>query len=715
MISFIRGFIKLNNKPSYHDQRYPFSGTIKSRVPAMNISTNLHGRLRNTSLPASNGMHPLYEAVANAIHAIEDAGIPQENGFISVKIVRHGQTLMGLDEGIKRPGPEAKDEIIGFRITDNGVGFTDENMESFLTLDSEHKANRGARGVGRLLWLKAFDRASIISVYASEEGILKKRSFTFDARQGVSEPIVEEIDNESRWTDVYLEGFSSRYRQASPKTASIIARNLFEHNLWYFIRPGGAPTIKVIDNDEVILLDQVYEEQMIAAGTESFDLKGTRFDLIHIKLSALSGRGHSIAYCASNRVVTQDLIKGKIAGLYGGLADGERDFFYECYVSSPLLDERVRSERTSFDIEENPLDLFESVELSQREIRDAVLIRVSNYLSAYLDETRRLGRERVSEFVANKAPRYRPILDRIPNDQLAVDPDINDKELDLLLHRHLSEIESRLLEDGHDIMAPKANESYSDYSIRVQDYLKTVQDVKKSDLANYVSHRRVILDFLEKAIERQSDGKYAREDLIHNLIMPMGSSSNELHFDTCNLWLVDERLAFHDYLASDKTLAAMPITSSNETKEPDLIAFNVFDTPVLVSESKKPPLTSIVIVELKRPMRNDAAAGEDKDPIEQALGYLERIRNGTVQTQGGRPIRNAADIPGFCYAICDITPTIERRCKLLGLTQTHDYSGYFGYNPNYKAYLEVISFDRLVNSAKERNKAFFDKLGLPTK
>lgn len=526
--------------------------------------------------------------------------------------------------------------------------------------------------------------------------------------------LYEEVDNEERWTEVYLEGFSPRYRQASRKTASIIARHLFEHTLWYFIRPGGAPQIKIFDDEEVILLDDVYEEQMIgAAGVESFDLKDARFELIHIKLSTLSGRGHSIAYCASNRVVTQESIKGKVPGLYGGLSDGDRDFIYECYVSSPLLDERVRAERTSFDIEENPLELFDSV--SQREIRDAVLIRISNYLSEYLEEKQRLGRERVSSFVANKAPKYRPILDRIPSDQLAVDPEINDKDLDLLLNRHLFEIENRLLEDGHDIMAPKENESFKDYSIRVQDYLKIAQDVKQSNLANYVTHRRVILDWLEKAIERKSDGKYAREDLIHNLIMPMGHTSDELHFETCNLWLVDERLAFHDYLASDKTLASMPITDSNETKEPDLIACNVFDNPLLVSDSQKLPLASIVIVELKRPMRNDAVAGEEKDPMEQALGYLERIRNGRVQTQTGRQIPNSSDIPGFCYVICDITPTIEKRCKVLDLTPTHDYMGYFGYHKYYKAYLEVLSYDRLVNSAKERNKAFFDKLGLPTK
>lgn len=40
--------------------------------------------------------------------------------------------------------------------------------------------------------------------------------------------------------------------------------------------------------------------------------------------------------------------------------------------------------------------------------------------------------------------------------------------------------------------------------------------------------------------------------------------------------------------------------------------------------------------------------------------------------------------------------------------------GYFGFNEPMKAYIEVMSFDRLVNAATERNRAFFDKLGLPS-
>ena len=66
-------------------------------------------------------------------------------------------------EGKRGPDPSAK--IIGFKIIDNGIGFNDANLKSFETLDSDHKAVKGCRGVGRLLWLKAFQKVYVDSVY----------------------------------------------------------------------------------------------------------------------------------------------------------------------------------------------------------------------------------------------------------------------------------------------------------------------------------------------------------------------------------------------------------------------------------------------------------------------------------------------------------------------------------------------------------------------
>ncbi len=145
--------------------------------------------------------------------------------------------------------------------------------------------------------------------------------------------------------------------------------------------------------------------------------------------------------------------------------------------------------------------------------------------------------------------------------------------------------------------------------------------------------------------------------------MPMQIESSEVLQDYCNLWLIDERLAFHEYLASDKSLSSMPITRSKSAKEPDLLALSIFDNPLLVSDSSTPPLASIVIVEIKRPMRNDATQGEKRDPIEQALAYVKKTRQGGVQTKHGRPVPASENIPGFCYVICDLTPTIVQRCN----------------------------------------------------
>lgn len=680
------------------------------------MMTNLHGRLRNTHLPKNHGLLPLFEAVVNSIHAIEEAGLTSLEGMIVAEIVRSPQTHLQLEDDKTRRGPIPAEDIVGFRITDNGIGFNNDNFVSFQTLDSEHKLDKGCRGVGRLLWLKSFERVSVGSIYLDPASKLKFRRFTFDSRQGVSPPVESEaLAGADRKTTVHLDGFSRQYREASRKTADAIASGMFEHCLWYFVREGGAPDIVLVDGAERIDLHQVYEGHMHSdAIREKIYIGGRDFDLTHVRLRASSQQGHIIALCAGNRLVKEESINGKIPGLFGRIEDENGGYVYACYVGSPFLDETVRAERTGFDILEDAGELFDGAEITLGQIRAAVVERARVQLAGHLEQNTQKSRARVETFVSNRAPRYRPILSRVPQDELTVDPAISDKDLDIVLHRHLARIEEGLLDEGHDLMKPQDQEDPAEYERRLEKYLTTAEDIKKSDLANYVAHRKVILDLLSSAIRRKPDGKYAREELVHRLIMPLRKTSGEVMLDNCNLWLVDERLAFHDYLASDKTLESMPITGSTESKEPDIVALNVLDVPILVSEVTQPPLASIVVVEIKRPMRDDAKAGEDKDPIEQALGYLDRIRRGQVQTHTGRPIPRSDTIPGFCYVLCDITPTIEARCKMQNLRVTSDNMGYFGFHDNFKAYIEVISFDRLVAAAKQRNKAFFDRLGLPT-
>lgn len=578
-----------------------------------------------------------------------------------------------------------------------------------------HKADLGCRGVGRLLWLKAFEAVSVDSNFKDDSGVLKNRSFTFTAARGLDDVLLLDAAVGARLeTRVSLTGFYAEYREKTVKTAKAIANSLLEHCLWYFVRDGGAPSIRIKDDLEVINLGDVYEEYMFSSSLkESVEIKNELFELTHLKLKSSVAKQNFVAWCAASRVVEEESLAGRIPGLHGRIRSDDGDFIYACYVTSPFLDKSVRPERMAFDIEEVGDGLFSDSELSLADIRGAVVESACKYLDGYLQEARKAGRERVESFVSQRAPRYRPILSRIDEEKLSVDPGMSDKELDVFLHKQLVEIESSLISEGHEIMNFGKGESPTRYQERLASYLDKADDIKKSDLASYVFHRKVVLDIFEKAIERGADGKYVREDLIHELIMPMRKTSNDIHFDGCNLWLIDERLAFHNFLASDKPLSAIPITGSDETKEPDICILNTFDESILVAEGRRQPPATLTIVEIKRPMRNDASQGEEKDPIEQSLGYLQRIRDGEAKTATGRQIPRSPDIPGFCYVICDLTPSMERRCKIHDLTRTGDGLGYFGYKASYNSYIQVISFDGIVKSAAERNRAFFDKLGLP--
>ncbi|MDE2977176.1 MAG: ATP-binding protein [Acidobacteriota bacterium] len=556
----------------------------------MRISTNLAGRVRNTSLPKTHGLLPVFEAVSNAIHAIEDGGTSMEDGRVTIEILRSTQGTLPTEQERSQNSP-----IVAFKVTDNGQGFTDTNLESFLTLDSQHKADRGGRGVGRLLWLKAFARARVSSTYRGEDGSLHRRDFVFRTLDGVTEQPSSASIDEQTGTCVHLEDFRQSYGAAAPTTPSTIANRLLAHCLWYFVRPGSAPRIVVRDEHEEVDLDAVYDSLMLSAATaESIAIKDHTFDLIHVRLRRIPTLNHSLAFCAANRLVKEEPLTGKIPGLFARVRDDEGEFLYQCYVASPFLDERVRPERTDFDIGEEPLAVLGKGDVGLNEIRAAVAQRATSFLANYLQQSRRRAQERVESFVATSVPRYRPLLARIPSEELLVDPDISDKELELQLHRSYADLERDMVQEGQEVMAPREHEDYASYRGRLEKYLAKVEDLKKSDLANYVAHRRTIIDLLAMAIRRNSEGSYATEDLIHSLIMPLKKDTGEVALDRCNFWLIDERLAFHAYLASDKELTSMPLVDSPSRERPDLAALNVTDNPIFASETNSAPFSSIV-------------------------------------------------------------------------------------------------------------------------
>src|SRR5262249_14028438 len=280
--------------------------------------------------------------------------------------------------------------IRSFIVTDNGEGFHDENIKSFETLDSEYRAKLGCRGVGRLLWLKAFSNVEVLSPYRDADGNMKERNFTFTAAEGVSQEPIRDSWASQTGAEVRLLSFKEIYRQSAPKNTLPIAKDILEHCLWYFVRPGGAPHIAVCDTSDSIDLDSVYEDYMLtSAQPQKIAVKDHRFDLTHLRLRTGAKLTPQLNWCAANRVVLEENISGKIPGLHGRLKDDEAEFMYACFLTSPFLDESVRPERTAFDIPEVTEGTLQEGDLSMSEIRRAALDATEQYLLPFLREARK--------------------------------------------------------------------------------------------------------------------------------------------------------------------------------------------------------------------------------------------------------------------------------------------------------------------------------------
>ncbi len=165
------------------------------------MNLDLRGKIANTNLPASRPLLPLFDAIVNSIDAIEDRG--RADGRITATVVRDtAQQLLHPDAPDLRP-------IIGFRIEDDGIGFTDQNYKSFDTAESTLKRSRGGKGVGRFLWLKAFNSVRVDSWF-SEAGSSAHRTFAFSIPDGISDDRLEPLPTpEALRTIVELTGFAN--------------------------------------------------------------------------------------------------------------------------------------------------------------------------------------------------------------------------------------------------------------------------------------------------------------------------------------------------------------------------------------------------------------------------------------------------------------------------------------------------------------------------
>lgn len=666
------------------------------------FGVDIAGRVRNLKLSKSESLFPLFEAVVNSIQAIEDRKQEDDKapqGEIVIEVIR-GLTL--LEEGMQDA------PISSFVIHDNGIGFTEENFKSFLQSDSTYKESRGGKGVGRFCWLKVFSNASVVSNYMEgSEGYC--RSFDFNLSTTSLDDTVSGLEGDVG-TIVKLSGMRQEFKDAIPSSLNEIAAAIMHHCAVYLLL-DECPTILLKDDSRTINLNDEFLKAFKNAGErQEFSIKEQSFTLINMRMSIDDigsiklDKKNRVMFCADKRCVEEFELDTHLKGL-GAILKSKYEFYYLGILTGEYLDEIVDADRQSFSFE-NEGSLFENEGVTKKEIIKALEEHIDKYLHKFIEEANEERAKSVDDYVMSEAPQYKPLLEHIPNLYDKVKYGANSESVEDVLHDAKRNLEKEMKKKTDELLNMTDNEvlSSEEYIQEFKNQIKLVNDINKSTLAEYVARRKAVLRIFEHSLQYLRTGKYEKESYLHELIFPMHATNSDVSYESHNLWLIDERLTYSTYLASDLSLG-----QAAGKKRPDILSLK---DPVLISDEENSgrEFNAVSIFELKKPMRDDYT--DEKNPINQLLTYVEKLQEGNAIDSKGRPIKIGDHTRVYLYAVCDITRSLEKFLKKYDFNKMPDGLGWYRHYNNYNAYLEILPFDKVLNDAKARNRVFFEKLGI---
>lgn len=640
---------------------------------------DIMGRIDNMNLPDGKTaiVYSVYEAVSNAIHAIQDRFGPKngaKNGLVNIDIETD-------DEG----------EVSAITVEDNGIGFTKDNIDSFETSDSRYKYIRGGKGVGRFIWIKMFERIKVSST--TESGKSAERiTFTFDPVQAKSVRYLRRTKTSSKEFGSKIEIFEPRETGVGHINQATFMKDLALHFFPQFVK-GTLPAITLTYDGEQRNLQDYISSRVGESQSEKINVqvdgREWTLDIEHLYVDPKLGAALKNSYMltAHGRLVGDPTpLERRFA-----LKDLPHGKAYVAVVSSPELDRRVDQERLGFKLT-NP---------QSEALRDAVLAAAERFLGEHIAVVRAKQKKTV-EALLTEHPQLASQIPDLDEYIASLYPGMDDEQIGqnlfVLLYREERDNRKSLAElsrldtlDEHDQEEARKT-------------LKSLSNQEKHRLAELVVKRHQVLQTAEMLLKYADETKetYHYEKVVHDLICPMGKMYKSGDYEDHNLWILDDSLAGYQMFSSDRPINQ--ITDGDSKKEPDLVFFN----PLGFRQAG----ATTTIVEFKRP----GDGSPSSDPIKQVLGYIDDLRGHNAKDVDGTLITEIDDKTPFeCIVVCELNEQTRKLLKSsLAQHPMPDGQGYFGWSTEHNAYLKVISFQKMLRDATLRNQVFFDALALGT-
>ena len=349
--------------------RSNLSALLETTLPA--LTPNIENRVRKLPKPsnATQGLQPLFEAVSNAMFALEDRlGSDASKGLVQIRAT-----------DLSDP---ARVEIV---VADNGIGLDAKRYKAFCEVDTDFKLARGGKGVGRLFWLDAFANIRVESVYEDNGTVLKR---VFDFVLNNKEQVLSHIEDEAapgadRGTTITFKGLVREYADNFPRRSDTFLRYFSAHFIADFLIGGGPPIFINLDGDITEYPKAVADLTVGSPLEATFEdndfgnLKITGFTCRAKASAGLEGR-HQLHLLANGRTVETRKVDN-LLGVVELARDDETELVFHGCVSGEYLDLRVNEGRTAFNLPESTLKKISRVCMDV--VRERLLSeQVKNYV-----------------------------------------------------------------------------------------------------------------------------------------------------------------------------------------------------------------------------------------------------------------------------------------------------------------------------------------------
>jgi hypothetical protein len=676
--------------------------------------------VRNYEFDNDEGfLYCLFEAVSNALYC----SVNNKNIKITVQFTREYKA----NELTK----DNDNFITALSVTDNGIGFTNENYNKF-TKNLYKTNHEGGKGLGRVAFLKVFKNVQVESSF-KENGKYYLRNFKFDTDN--TKDSKKEIDDKNKpKTTVYFKNIKSDFRYNTKKTTEYYAEELLNHFyvfLHYLLQNKKNFEIKIIDDSgkiseeiinstklgtDIVTNDSFSIQDSLGLG----DLGTVSFDIIHIKTKNI--KGNKALYVVDERSA------GEIKKLNmppcllkddKGLA-----FHYYVYLKSEFFKKFLNDSRTKLSIpteSKNPNKKF----ITEEKIAEHLQKKIDSFLKYELSILEKDTEERINKaltddkynsIVNNKSYLY-ILADDETKKELLNKIKFSDTEKDVInkTRNFHEELQTKTVNQVNKIIeklkSDKKTENtkidYEKLEAELKFLVHKVNVENSVNLSSYIMYRKYILDLFNEGLEYYKESKEFNESFFHNILLQKNTHNS---IDS-NLWMLDDMFLFFEGTSEQ------PITGITIKGEKAIRDLNKEEIEMLDEFNKRrlerridllffPEEKQCIIIELKDPKLGTDEGVSQLDNYAQLLANFLKPEfsisffhtylitdNFNVFDKPNSGFRKIYGIDGF------VRHSIDIRDYYSDLTIANQYT-------------EVIRYTDIYERAKKRNKIFMHKLNI---